>query len=68
MHGGKSTGPKTKEGRARCVAAKTHHGRETRAIRAQRSERLRELSELEIAGREIGLIVGPRARGRKPGR
>lgn len=37
-HGGASTGPTTAEGRARCAAAKTKHGRETRAARAQRRE------------------------------
>jgi hypothetical protein len=37
VHGGKSTGPKTAAGRKRIADAKTVHGRETRAIRAQRS-------------------------------
>lgn len=40
-HGGLSTGPKTAEGRARCAAAKTRHGRETRAAREQRREMMR---------------------------
>lgn len=40
-HGGLSTGPKTAEGRARCAAAKTLHGRETRAAREQRRELMR---------------------------
>ena len=31
-HGGLSTGPKTKEGRARCAAAKTVHGREPKVL------------------------------------
>ncbi len=30
--GGLSTGPKTKEGRARCAAAKTVHGREPKVL------------------------------------
>ena len=34
FHGGKYTGAKTAEGRARIAAAHTVHGRETRAIRA----------------------------------
>lgn len=46
-HGGASTGPKTPEGRQRCAEAKTIHGRETRAIRAKRDTKLRELRELE---------------------
>ena len=65
-HGGLSTGPKTKEGRARCAAAKTVHGRETRAIRQVRSEKMAELYALEMLGRKIGLITGPKARGKKP--
>ena len=31
FHGGRSTGPKTADGRARIAAANTVHGRETRA-------------------------------------
>ena len=65
-HGGLSTGPKTKEGRARCAAAKTVHGRETRAIRRVRSEKMAELYELELLARKIGMITGPKARGKKP--
>jgi len=46
FHGGKSTGAKTVEGRAACAAAKTIHGRETRAIRKERAVKLRELKGL----------------------
>ena len=35
VHGGKSRGPITTVGRARCAAAQTFHGRETRAKREQ---------------------------------
>jgi len=62
-HGG---GPKTPEGRQRCAEAKTIHGKETRAIRQRRSELSRELYELEVVGRELGLITGPKSPGRKP--
>ena len=55
-HGGASTGPKTPEGRLRCAEAKTIHGRETRAIRAKRDVKLRELRELEIAMKASGLM------------
>jgi hypothetical protein len=55
-HGGASTGPKTAEGRAKCAAAKTVHGRETREMRRVRDEKLRELRELEKLAIEIGLI------------
>ena len=47
FHGGKSTGPKTKEGRKRCSDAKTIHGGETRAIRAARPVKMAELKVLE---------------------
>ena len=43
FHGGKSTGPITLEGKRRCAEAKTIHGRETRAIRTVRAEKLAEL-------------------------
>ena len=65
FHGGKSTGPRTAEGRARIAKAQTVHGRETRAIRAERSAKLAELYELEMLGRSIGMFEG-RMVGRKP--
>ena len=68
FHGGKSTGAKTAEGRARIAKAHTVHGRETRAIRAERSAKLAELRELEELGFKVGLFAEgtPRTRGRKP--
>ena len=45
IHGGKSTGPKLNAGRQRCATAKTTNGWETRAIRAERSQRLAQLKE-----------------------
>ena len=56
-HGGASTGPKTIAGRQRCAAAKTVHGRETRAIRAARDIKLRELREMEQTLKNAGLII-----------
>ena len=44
FHGGKSTGPLTKEGKQRCALAKTVHGRETRAIRVKRAQKLSEIN------------------------
>jgi hypothetical protein len=64
-HGGRSTGSKTPEGKARQVAANTKHGNETRDIREERSAKLAELYELEMLGRELGLISGSMV-GRKP--
>jgi hypothetical protein len=65
-HGGKSTGPKTAEGRAIIAAAKTLHGRETRQIRQERSSELAHLAALEDLARALGMIVGPRTQGRRP--
>ena len=56
-HGGASTGPRTAAGRAKCAEVKTIHGRETRAIRAIRDEKLRELRELEGVMKGAGLIT-----------
>ena len=56
-HGGASTGPKTPEGRLRCADAKTIHGRETRAIRAKRDAKLRELREIESWMKANGLMA-----------
>jgi hypothetical protein len=66
-HGGKSTGPKTEQGRKRCAEAKTVHGKETRAKRAERSRKSAELHELVNLGNLIGLFHGKAAlRGRPP--
>ena len=66
-HGGLSRGPVTDEGKARYAAAKSIHGRETRQKRADRSAKMAELYALEMLGRKIGLISGPKTPGRKPG-
>jgi hypothetical protein len=66
-HGGRSTGPKTAEGRARCAAAKTIHGQDTRQARRELSEALVHLRALEDLARLIGIISGPRSRGRLAG-
>ena len=56
-HGGRSTGPKTAAGRARCAEAKTVHGWEGRKTREVRAEKLRELRELERFMRDQKLII-----------
>jgi len=63
-HGGKSTGPRTPEGRARCAAAKTVHGHDTRQSRRELSEGLTHLRALEDLARLIGMIEGPMSPGR----
>ena len=68
FHGGKSTGPKTEQGRQRCAKAKTVHGNETRKARTERAESMRRIRELEDLGHLLGFVHGPRTRGRKPER
>jgi hypothetical protein len=67
IHGGRSTGPKTAEGKARIAALHTVHGDETRAKRAERSAASARLSQLEDAAYLLGMMTGPRGRGRKAG-
>ena len=68
FHGGKSTGPKTPEGRQRCAAAKTIHGRETTNMRLERSLASARLALLESVGFALGLLQGARTPGRRPDR
>ncbi|CAM8635441.1 hypothetical protein MCEMIE11_00791 [Burkholderiales bacterium] len=66
-HGGSSTGPKTEQGRQRCAEAKTIHGEETRAKRAERSRKSAEFYQLVALGNSIGLFNGKVAlKGRPP--
>ena len=46
LHGGKSTGPVTEDGRKRCAIAQTVHGYETRAAREYRARKFRELKAI----------------------
>ena len=62
-HGGKSTGPRTEEGRARIVAAKTTHGRLTKEKRLEATARAKvgrqvrgELREIERWALDQGLL------------
>lgn len=55
-HGGTSTGPKTPEGRAKCVAVKIVHGRETREKRRMRADKLQELRLMERMMIKVGMI------------
>jgi hypothetical protein len=68
FHGGRSTGPRTPEGKARVAAAHTIHGRETRQKRLETSYALAELHHLEEVGHNCGLFPegAGRTRGRKP--
>jgi hypothetical protein len=62
-HGGKSTGPRTKEGIARIVAAKTAHGRLTKEKRLEAKAQARvgrkvraEVREIEHWALDLGLL------------
>jgi hypothetical protein len=68
FHGGKSTGPKTAEGRQRCAEARTVHGRETTDIRVKRSLVSAQLAVLESIGFGLGMMTGTRTPGRRPNR
>lgn len=65
-HGGRSTGPKTVEGRAQIAAAQTVHGQETKIARAGRSAASAKLKHLEDAMHLLGMTTAPRTTGRKP--
>jgi hypothetical protein len=65
VHGGASTGARTTTGKARAALANTAHGTENRALRAERSRMSADLQQVEDLGRLVGLIVGPRRRGRR---
>jgi hypothetical protein len=66
FHGGRSTGPKTQEGRQRIASAKTVHGNETRAKRQERSQSSAYMMELEDVAWALNMMIGTRTRGRKP--
>jgi hypothetical protein len=69
MHGGKSTGPRTQEGRERCRRAKWKHGAFSAAARAALADvsrsrtsadvhHLQELAESEIAAVRVAALAG----------
>lgn len=66
FHGGRSTGPKTSEGRKAIAQAHLRDGTETRAVRAIRAAHGAALRQIEDIARLIGMVRGPRMRGRKP--
>ena len=67
-HGGRSTGPRTEQGRQRCADARTIHGNETRQARSERSLVTARLAVLEEVGHQLGFMSGARTRGPKPTR
>ena len=65
FHGGRGSGPKTAEGKARIAAAHRVHGHETKAMWQERSAVSAKLSQLEDAMHVLGMTNAPRIRGRK---
>jgi len=63
---GKSTGPKTQAGIAKCGQTRLAHGRETSSLRMERSNASDKLALLESVGFEFGIMVGLKSRGPKP--
>lgn len=66
FHGGKSTGPKTQQGRQHIADAKTIHGKETKAKREERSASDARMRNFEDLIHVLGMTTAPRWRGRKP--
>jgi hypothetical protein len=65
-HGGRSTGPKTEQGRAKCAESKTVHGKDTRKRRKQNAVSMVKLLLLRDLGNRLNLF-GPLPNG-FPGR
>ena len=66
FHGGKSTGPKTEEGRQRISNAQLIHGRETSKKRAARQESTIRLAQMEDVMHVLKMTTGGRTKGPKP--
>ena len=66
FHGGRGSGPKTAEGKARIGAAHLIHGNETTQIRLERSEASLRLSQIEDVMHVAGMTTAARTTGRKP--
>ena len=56
LHGGLSTGPRTPEGKAACVAAHWKHGRRSKAFVEARKQVWTELRRVEKEMKEVGII------------
>ena len=66
FHGGKSTGPKSAEGKARIAAAHLVHGGETNLRKLERSQSSLRLAQLEDVMHALGMTTADRTTGRKP--
>ena len=66
FHGGRSTGPKTTEGRLRIALAHMVHGQATKAVRQELSHKALKLAHLEDMLHLLKMTTAPRSQGRKP--
>lgn len=66
FHGGKSTGPKTTEGRQRISKANLVHGDETIQKRAERQRKALWFKQVEDVMHVLDMTAGGRTRGPKP--
>jgi len=64
-HGGKSTGPRTEQGKANSAKANLKNGKYTKQAQTEHSEASAQLSQLEDAMYLLGMSDAPRSRGRK---
>ena len=66
FHGGRSTGPKSAEGKARIAASHLVHGGETNQRKLERSQSSLRLAQLEDVMHALGMTTAVRTTGRKP--
>ena len=66
FHGGRSTGPKSPEGRQRIANAQYRHGESSKAARQAYSKASANLRRMEEAMYVLGMTTAPHTRGRKP--
>ena len=64
-HGGKSTGPRTEQGKANSAKANLKNGKYTKQAQTEHSEASAQLSQLEDAMYLLGMSDAPRCAGRK---
>ena len=64
-HGGKSTGPKTEQGKANSAKVNLKHSKYTKQAQTEHSEASAQLSQLEDAMYLLGMSGAPRCTGRK---
>ena len=56
LHGGRSTGPRTAEGKARVIAANIKHGRRSKAYIEKRKTIRKELKQIILECERAGLL------------